>query len=662
MSDPVLRRLPKAALGALIARLGQTHTVRGPRVRDGAIVFGEVEAAEDLPRGWTDAQGPGRYRLEREGEAVFEGYVVGPDSPKRAHFPAREVLYTAERRADGKVGFAPVEATPGRTAWLGVRACDLAAERVRGAVFEAGGEPRPAARGREDLRVAVSCTKPGELCFCASTGTGPRAGEGADLVLTEREDDFLIEAPSEAGKAVLADLPVEPAEEGAEAWLDAAMEAAEGAMGRAVEMDGLPEKLLGRLDHPRWDEVAERCLACGNCTSVCPTCFCSTTESPVAISATGIGTVEGGAVEVGAGEAAQVRLWDSCFTEEHAYMHGGTLRPTVKARYRQWLTHKVGSWVAQFGTSGCVGCGRCIAWCPVGIDLTEEIAALREGEGELALPVLREAPLEDEDLVPSVAEVVGVRRESADVVTLRVKSERLAGFGPGQFTQLSLPGVGEAPISISGEEAGAIEHTIRGVGAVTKALCALEEGDELGVRGPYGRGWPMEALEGAPVVVVAGGIGLAPLRDALRKMVGSPASYPEVHLVYGARTPDDVLYAQEMLGWLGGPHFRLHVTVDRAAPSWRGHIGVVTRLLDEESVPEGARAILCGPEIMMRFTVEALGKLGVPDERIWVTMERHMECATGTCGRCQLGPYFVCRDGPVFRFDQVRALFGQEGF
>ena len=163
-------------------------------------------------------------------------------------------------------------------------------------------------------------------------------------------------------------------------------------------------------------------------------------------------------------------------------------------------------------------------------------------------------------------------------------------------------------------------------------------------------------------VVVAGGIGLAPLRDALRKMVGSPASYPEVHLVYGARTPDDVLYAQEMLGWLGGPHFRLHVTVDRAAPSWRGHIGVVTRLLDEESVPEGARAILCGPEIMMRFTVEALGKLGVPDERIWVTMERHMECATGTCGRCQLGPYFVCRDGPVFRFDQVRALFGQEGF
>lgn len=644
-----MRWLPKHELGALLEALREGgRTVFGPTARDGAIRLAPIEHATELPRGWTDAQGPGKYRLSREGDAVFSGYVVGPDSLKATLFPARETLYRAERRPDGKVGFAPVLPEPTPAAVLGVRACDLAAADVQAAVFGAGPfeDPRYASRREAVLTVGVSCTEPGELCFCASTQTGPRVREGADVALTEHDDGFVIEALTPRGESVVGELGREASEEEAR-WVEQATAEAATKMGRAVDLDGLPDALFGRLDHPRWKDVADRCLSCGNCTSVCPTCFCSTTERPSSLDGT---------------EASQVRLWDSCFTDEHGYIHGGSFRPEVEDRYPQWLTHKVGAWVSQFGTSGCVGCGRCIAWCPVGIDLTAEIAALRDGEGEATLP----APPTPEErveatLVPEPAKVVAVKRDSHDVVTLTIEAP-FEHAGHGQFDQLSLPGVGEVPISISGFEDGALEHTIRAVGRTTEALCALQPGAELGVRGPFGRAWPLEQLVGRPVVVIAGGIGLAPLRSALREMIRRPDDFPEVHLCYGARTPEDVLFAEESVGWIAAPNLTLHVTVDCATRAWLGHVGVVTRLLDRTSVPEGATAMICGPEIMMRFTVERLAELGVVDEDIWVTMERHMECATGFCGRCQYGPFFLCKDGPVFSFDQIRFLFGKAGF
>jgi NAD(P)H-flavin reductase/ferredoxin len=646
-----VRVLARAELERLFDALGKSgRPIIGPTVRAGAIVMDRLDGPDALPTGFVDSQGPGRYRLAKQGDATFEGYVVGPHSPKQMLSPAREVLYTAERRADGKLGFSPRTVEGEGFAFLGLRACDLAAMRIQAEVSSAGpfDDPRPRARREGAVVVAVNCTEPGDLCFCASTGTGPRVREGADLVLTERGSDFLLEAQTEAGRALLEDLPTGEATAEDEAWVDDVLEKAAGNMGREVDTEALPEILFGRLDHPRWSAVADRCLACGNCTSVCPTCFCTTTEDP--------STLDGN-------EATRERIWDSCFTEAHAYIHGGTFRPDVEDRYRQWLTHKVGSWVAQFGSSGCVGCGRCIAWCPVGIDLTQEIAALREGEGRVDLPSRTENEHHvDEDLTPHPAEVTAVTRESDDVVTLHLETDRIGDFSPGQFCQLSLPGIGEVPISISGHDGTALEHTIRAVGATTTALCAVGVGEEVGLRGPYGRPWPMEALKGRPVVVVGGGIGLAPLRGALREMLGRPEDYPRIILLYGAREPGDALFVREMLGWLEDPRFELHITVDHATPAWRGHVGVVTRLLDAQTVPEGASAMICGPEIMMRYTIEGLSKLGLPDERIWVTMERHMECATGFCGRCQYGPYFVCKDGPVFSFDQIRFLFGKKGF
>lgn len=647
-----MRRIDRAQLERLceLAQEGGRSLI-GPTLRDGAIVFRRIEHARELPIGWTDEQAPGRYGLRRTGSERAFDFVVGPNSAKELFFAPRETLYRAERRANGKVGFTPVLPTPERKSLLGVRACDLAAIAVQDDVLARGAmrDPRYVARRSDTLILAVHCTRPGPLCFCASMGTGPKVTTGADLALAERDHDLLIEALSPSGEALLARLESDPATSEDRRWLDAAMDDARATMGRVVDTRAVHERLFAALDHPRFRDVASRCLSCGNCTSVCPTCFCTTAEDRS---------------DLRGQHAERDRLWESCFSREHSEMHGHAVRATTEERYRQWLTHKLGAWISQFGTSGCVGCGRCIAWCPAGIDLTEELRALQTSDARAPMPAPKEHPAEgrDESMVPSVARVLAVTRESSDVVTLALALDERRPFVAGQFHQLSLPALGEAPISISGRDGSAIEHTIRAVGPLTRALCALAPGDELGVRGPYGRGWPMDELAGAPVLVIAGGIGLAPLREALRQMLNDPGRFATIKLFYGARTPEDLLYTREMLGWTDRAGFELAVSVDRAGPTWRGHVGVVTRLLKRSTVPDDARAILCGPEVMMRFTAQALTRLGLSHDRIWLTMERRMQCATGHCGRCQLGPHFVCKDGPVFRYDEVSSLLGRHGF
>ncbi len=567
--------LAHAELGRLFDALrAEGYRVIGPTVRSGAIVYEEVEGPADLPVGWTDEQAPGRYRLVRRDDDACFGYVVGPHTWKAHLFAPREPLFQARRRPDGRLGFDPVLPEEPRTAFLGVRACEVAAIEVQDRVFLAGprAEPRYAARRERAFLVGVSCLSPGGLCFCVSTGTGPRVDHGVDLAMAELPDVFLFEAGTDRGRAVLDRLATRPATGEEQRRLDEGLQAARGQMGRTLSTRGLPELLFGNLDHPRWKAVAERCLSCGNCTSVCPTCFCSSSHEESDL----------------AGDAAtRVRTWDSCFSSEHAEIHGVNFRPTIEDRYRQWLTHKVGSWVSQFGVSGCVGCGRCIAWCPVGIDLTEEIAAIRATPSPPAtMPSPRVAAAATDDaLVPRVAEVRAVIRETADVVTLHLACDPPLVARPGQFTMLSLPAVGEAAISISGTSGDAIEQTIREVGAVSSALASLRPGHPLGVRGPYGNGWPLDAARGSPVVAIAGGIGLAPLRGAIRAMLADPQDYPDVRLFYGTRTPADIVFAGEIADWERRPTFRRAVTVDRADPSWHGDVGVVTRLLRREELP-----------------------------------------------------------------------------
>ncbi|HLT35842.1 MAG TPA: 4Fe-4S dicluster domain-containing protein, partial [Enhygromyxa sp.] len=373
----------------------------------------------------------------------------------------------------------------------------------------------------------------------------------------------------------------------------------------------------------------------------------------------------------------RVREWDSCFTAEHSTIHGAQFRPRTRERYRQWMTHKLGSWVSQFGMSGCVGCGRCIAWCPVGIDITQELAAIQADprpHRPVSLPPNKHyEPIAGDPMRPQIVRVTAVERELPDAVTLALEPCAGFRFEPGQFNMLALPEVGEVAISISGRRGSAILHTIRAVGATTRALNALEPGASIGLRGPFGSGWPMVEARGRQVVVIAGGLGLAPLRGAVRELVAHPELYPSVRLLYGARSPDQVLYRDELLGWdptitfhTNAPprsgHVKVHVTVDHADQRWTGHVGVVTTLMRRKPLSRHAIYFICGPEPMMRFVLEELDRIGVPEQDTYVSMERNMKCAVGMCGRCQYGPHFVCKDGPVFRRDQIAGLFGREGF
>jgi NAD(P)H-flavin reductase len=257
-----------------------------------------------------------------------------------------------------------------------------------------------------------------------------------------------------------------------------------------------------------------------------------------------------------------------------------------------------------------------------------------------------------------------VSHESGDTFTLLLRAPgetNVTAFAPGQFNMLYVFGVGEVPVSISGDPARPelLLHTVRAVGAVTRALQKLRQGDVVGVRGPFGTAWPMDAARGRDVVIVAGGIGLAPLRPALYHLLARREQYGRLALLYGARTPRDLLYRRELREWRARFDFDVEVTVDRAGPDWQGGVGVVTKLVGRAPFdPENALCCVCGPEVMIRFTVLALQRRGLADQNIWVSLERNMKCAVGLCGHCQFGSAFVCKDGPVFRYDRTLPFFG----
>lgn len=339
------------------------HTLIGPTVAESAIIYDEIAHTADLPIGWTDEQSPGRYRLRRRNDGTYFGFVVGPHSLKRFLFPPRLHMFSSHRDGDGfEVEQDAVR--PPRLAFVGVRACEMAAVGVQDRVFLEGIAPDPSYRVRRESAfiLGVNCVEPGGTCFCASMKTGPRCGAGFDLTLTELDDSFLFEIGSELGAHILAAADWRPAGAFEMTRARRALADAEDRMGRTLDTRDIVDLLYENLEHHHWADVAERCLSCANCTMVCPTCFCADIRD----------------VSDLLGESAsRERVWDSCFNHEFSYVFGGHIRPNIRARYRQWLTHKLAAWIDQFGVSGCVGCGRCITWCPVGIDLTREVDAIR---------------------------------------------------------------------------------------------------------------------------------------------------------------------------------------------------------------------------------------------------------------------------------------------
>jgi sulfhydrogenase subunit beta (sulfur reductase) len=365
--------LPRSALNDLVALLrGRGYLVIGPKLTGSSIMLGPIESADELAGALRDEQSGGSYRLARgDADLKFE-YVVGPNSPRVFCLPTSQRLYQFHMEGGHFVLDAGPPQVP-RIAFLGIRPCDAAAMRVQDRAFGVFGDATPRCESetyyiearRQSMSIVVNCTRPGGNCFCASMGTGPAVKEGFDLALTELRAGFVVTAGSQTGREILKELPVRQPSSTELELAEMKMHIAGEHMGKKLDTTGLKKLLDTSIEQSSWDDVAKRCLSCGNCTMVCPTCFCSTVQD---------GTTAGD------NRISRNRQWESCFTHQFTYTTAGPLRNTIRGRYRHWMRHKLCTWFDQFGCSGCVGCGRCITWCPVGIDITAEAARIRQSQ------------------------------------------------------------------------------------------------------------------------------------------------------------------------------------------------------------------------------------------------------------------------------------------
>jgi len=355
------------SLSAMLDTLrGQGFILAGPQIQNEAVTLGEIDGIGDLPQGYNDSQRPAHYELHRSDTPAFFNYVVGPQSWKKFLYPPAQDLIHARQSRSGWKAEALEQLIPAY-AFIGIRPCEIYALQALDKALAEGvyAEASYSARREKLFILAVNCSSPGGNCFCTSMNSGPKAKSGFDLALTELQLEgrhyFLVETGSKAGIELVKALELPLAGQGDNDLVDRIMQSAEKSIGKKIELPGLKEKLFTQMESPHWPEIAQKCLTCGNCTMVCPTCFCSTIQDTTNLFGS---------------EAVRTRKWDSCFTMDYSYIHGGSIRYSASARYRNWATHKFSTWVDQFGVYGCVGCGRCITWCPAGIDITEEVKAV----------------------------------------------------------------------------------------------------------------------------------------------------------------------------------------------------------------------------------------------------------------------------------------------
>jgi ferredoxin len=359
--------LPHSQLQTLILALQQAgYSCVGPQARDGSIVYDVLNHADQLPWGMRDQQIPGEYRLEKIADHKAFAFSNGAQAIKPILFKPYETVWKVVRDPEGKLTFQSHHPNDEPVAIIGARACDIAAMTIQDKVFIEGKTVNTQYKSRRDklFIVAVNCTYSSNNCFCVSAGTGPEVKNNYDILMTEVTDGFVVTTGSDRGLDIITSLDLTHTRSSQNDDAVKSVQQAAAMQTKRIPFDNsraLRDLLFSKLDHPRWEEVAERCLSCGNCTSVCPTCFCFS---------------EGDNPSLDGSSSEHQREWDSCFTAGHSYLNGKLIRDDTSKRYRQWLTHKVGSWFEQFDTSGCVGCGRCVTWCPVGIDMTEELAAL----------------------------------------------------------------------------------------------------------------------------------------------------------------------------------------------------------------------------------------------------------------------------------------------
>ena len=348
------------------------YDILGPTVKNGAIVLGQIRKEDDLPIGWMDEQAPGRYELKRRQDNALFGYNLGPHSWKKYLFPSEEKLYTIQKQ-NGALSLLQEAPRQEKKAFLAVRACEIEAIKIQDKVFiDQPHQYKGYSERRENLLIiAVNCTRHVSTCFCTAMRCGPKVTYGYDIALTELLEDgshtFLIDVLTEKGRKLISVLPTTKADAKTCTKALGLIEKNAATMKKEIDTEAVRDMLKKSWFYKQWDDVALRCVSCGNCTSACPTCFCSKREEVVSLSDDRVDTMQ---------------RWESCFNLSHSYVHGGSVRYSLKSKYRQWLTHKFSTWWDQFGLSGCVGCGRCITWCPVGIDVRKELVALQKEDDE----------------------------------------------------------------------------------------------------------------------------------------------------------------------------------------------------------------------------------------------------------------------------------------
>lgn len=578
----------------------------------------------------------GRYRLDRIQDPAELALEFPPrvHSPKKFLFPNWEKLFRF--RLGGKVKLEAEKAAMPRVIF-GMHPCDLHAVRILDdCLFEGEADSAYRAKRQATILVGVEC-EPDEYCFCTSLGTD-RIDGGFDLFLHQVEGGYLVRVGTLRGQQLLRrHLPdVEPV-------ADPRLPVRELDCRRTIRfpVESLAPVLGEVYNHPVWKEIGDRCLGCGSCNLLCPTCYCFNVQDRLDLNLKG-------------GE--RVRTWDSCqFDQFTKVSGGGDFRPDQTDRQRHRFFRKYKYLWEKHQRIACVGCGRCSRECLAGIDNTEVLNSLFTEQAAAEMQ-----PVPGGEYQPQMAELVHVEEFTSREKLFRLRLSEPIRFRPGAFLQVSVFGIGEAPLTIAsapGEETCEVELVVRAKGSLTNALHRLAPGAAIGVRGPFGNGFPVEQFEGRDVLLVAGGIGLVTLRSLLLTILSRRERFGRVILLYGSRSVDAFLFRDDLKTWHRSEELDCRFAVQEFAGRWGVTGGDITHLFrDLDIVPGRAVAAVSGPAVMYRNVNPLLFGLGFDPDDVYLNLERHMKCGLGKCGRCQINEITVCQCGPIFSYSQVRHL------
>lgn len=620
--------LSKDGLRAMVDGLKKEREVVGVKTRHGKYIYDKINSFKELAL----------------------DYDVTAMPPTKYLLPKKEALLKFKLGEEKQVE--PVLDVQPRVI-IGVHPYDIKAIELLDEAFMKGNpDPNYIARRENTIIIGIDCLNPSPKSFARSMGTY-FTDSGFDLLLTDIWSNYIVTVGSEKGAELLSKYTKVREPTGDE--IARQREVREKALTRYklsldIPRERLPKLLEESYDDVYWESRSEKCLSCGSCVMVCPTCFCFDVMDEVALNLK---------------EGERFRQWDGCMLADFAKVATGeNFRHDRASRFRHRIYRKGKYIIERYGMVGCVGCGRCSTACLAEIaSPLESFNALAESakiKEAAQRRVRRERPV-TELYVPHPAELLKVTQltEREKVFEFKLEGGIQLGHRPGQFVEVSIAGIGEAPISISSSptRSKTFQLAVRNVGDVTRALHNMKTGDKVGIRGPFGNGLPLPALEGKDILMVAGGIGLFPMRSLIQYILDRRSDFGRAILLFGARSPSERLFLDELDDWKRRPDIEFQETVDRGNESWKGNVGVITTLIPRVDIDHRKTvAVVVGPPIMYRFVIIELKKRDLPDENIIMSLERRMKCGVGKCGHCQINGVYVCQEGPVFSLAQLRSL------